>query len=293
MGKFGSASMRWVYRLDDRNGEINGIPELLQLGCQKLAEAYPITFHSHDQGYEFVYVVNGIITWEIDGEYYPVNAGQWFYTRPGELHRARFDHLEPCRIWWFVLKDPSGESDWLRLDRDELAFIADRLEQLPRIFRAGPRASEQFARLKSTLENDMPNKELFARHQVLDILLGMLQQPAAKPVDPDLKQSIATVIEEFARNPEARFSIEQMALSVGVSVSHFYKLFYELYGQAPVAYMERIRMEHACALLRTDRLITDIAMELGFKTSQHFTTVFKKLTGSSPSEWRKHVRDSK
>lgn len=215
------------------------------------------------------------------------------FIRERSSHRARFDHLEPSRIRWFVLKDPSSESDWLRMERNDLAFVSSRLKELPRIFRAGQRVSEQFTRLKSTVENDMPNKELFARHQILDILLGMLQQPTAKPVDPDLKESIATVIEEFSRNPEARYSIEAMAHSVGVSVSHFYKLFYELYGQAPVAYMERIRMDHACNLLKTDRLITDIAMELGFKTSQHFTTVFKKLTGSSPSEWRRHVRDRK
>ncbi|OCT15173.1 hypothetical protein A8709_13800 [Paenibacillus pectinilyticus] len=291
MKRFGSASMRWVYLAEDESGLIAGVPELLQLGYQKLAEAHPIPLHSHDQSYEFVYVVNGNITWEIGGEYYPVNAGQWFYTRPGELHRARFDHLEPSRIWWFVLKAPSKGSAWLRLDQDDVAFVADRLQQLPRIFPARSSVSEQFTRLKTTIESDMLNKQLFARHQVLDILLGMLQQPAAKPIDPDLKQSIASQVKEFERNPEARYSIEKMAHSVGVSVSHFYKLFYELYGQAPVAYMERIRMEHACTLLKTDRLITDIAMELGFKTSQHFTTVFKKLIGSSPSEWRKHVRD--
>jgi len=73
-----------------------------------------------------------------------------------------------------------------------------------------------------------------------------------------------------------------------VSESHFYKLFHEIFGQSPSAYVERFRVERACAMLQTHKSITDIAHELGFKTSQHFTAVFKKLMGSPPSKWKKH-----
>ena len=109
-----SAPTRWVfpphgvdkeaYPKDDPNERL--VPELLIVGYQKIAEAFPIPLHSHDGAYEFVYLQNGSATWEIDGILYPMNAGQWFYTRPGELHKARFNHLEPSRIWWLILQDP-------------------------------------------------------------------------------------------------------------------------------------------------------------------------------------------
>lgn len=53
-------------------------------------------------------------------------------------------------------------------------------------------------------------------------------------------------------------------------------------------YMERVRIDCASQMLKESKMsITDIAMELGFKTSQHFATVFKKMIGVTPKAWRK------
>nr|WP_276316179.1 AraC family transcriptional regulator [Paenibacillus lignilyticus] len=99
---------------------------------------------------------------------------------------------------------------------------------------------------------------------------------------------MAELVRQLEQTPEKRFSIAEMAQAVQVSESHFYKLFQEQFGQSPAAYMERVRIEQACELLLNSGLsIIEIAHELGFKTSQHFTNVFRKVTGCPPSEWRR------
>lgn len=287
--------IRWVYpallekEQDAYEEGTSLVPELIMLGYQKYAEAYPLPMHRHKHGYEFVYLEHGSITWEVDGVHYPTHAGQWFYTSPREFHKARFDHMEPSRIWWFILNEPSDELNWFRLNVIEREFIMKRIGQLPRVFRAGNRVHEQFLRLKASLESESPDKALFARHQLLDILLGFLQFTPSTVNEPGLKDVVIRSVNQMVQSPEKRFSIAEMAQAVQVSESHFYKLFHEIFGQSPAAYMVRIRMERACALLKTDIPITEVALELGFATSQHFTTVFKKLIGSSPSEWRKHT----
>jgi AraC-like DNA-binding protein len=288
--------LRWVYPIQNEN-EINQdkdvvslVPELLLLGYQRYAEAFLIPLHVHNNGYEFVYLEHGSVTWEMNGVIYPTSARQWFFTRPGELHKARFDHLEPSRIWWFILEDPRDNLNWFGLSNKDRELVIDLIEKLPRVFAADQRVPEQFMRLKSSLETECHNQALFTRHQVLDILLRLLQPNPTKTNKAGLQDAVIQNVNRMAQSPELRFSVAEMAQAVQVSAPYFYKLFYGIFGQSPSAYMVHIRMEHACVLLKTDMSITDIALKLGFETSQHFSTVFKKLIGSSPSEWRKHMQ---
>jgi hypothetical protein len=157
-----SSLTRWLYpknfdqMMEAEETGTSLVPELIYLGSQKNAEAFPLTLHRHDHGYEFVYLEQGSVTWELNGVHYPTSAGQWFFTFPGELHKARFNHMEPSRIWWFIMKDPAYDPNWFRMDTAERESIIARLSQLPRVFRASNRVREQFMRLKATLENGKP-----------------------------------------------------------------------------------------------------------------------------------------
>ncbi len=301
LGELQVSPFRWVYPLnfddhggvgDLRNNEISLVPELITLGHQKYTEAYPLKLHHHEDCYEFVFVEQGSVTWEMNGKLYPTHAGQWFYTCPGELHRARFNYLEPSRIWWFIIKDPSGTSPhWFQMEANDREFIMDQLRQLPRVFHAGNRirVREQFERLRVTLESKGPQIKLFARHQILDILLGLLQPGASKKIEPELKETVIRVVNQMEQTPEKRHTVADMARAAQFSESHFYKIFHEIFGQSPASYMEHVRIKRACELLKTEISITEAAFELGFKTSQHFAKVFKKQVGSSPSEWRRQL----
>jgi AraC-like DNA-binding protein len=59
-------------------------------------------------------------------------------------------------------------------------------------------------------------------------------------------------------------------------------------GFSPINYLINIRISEAIRLLKKPELnVTDIALDTGFYSSQHFSTTFKKLTGYTPSEFRK------
>ena len=45
----------------------------------------------------------------------------------------------------------------------------------------------------------------------------------------------------------------------------------------------------AILLKNTSKSITDIAFEVGFSSSNYFTIAFKKITGLTPSEYKKHT----
>ena len=81
-------------------------------------------------------------------------------------------------------------------------------------------------------------------------------------------------------------SVAEWARVARLSESRFKAWFREEMGIAPAAYRQRRRIEAAQRLLQeSPSNITAIAHELGFSSSQHFATVFKRHTGRSPSEW--------
>ena len=81
--------------------------------------------------------------------------------------------------------------------------------------------------------------------------------------------------------------IESLAHNVGLSSYHFLRAFAASTGQTPYQWMSVRRIERAKELLRhRDLSITQIALELGFSSSSHFSTRFRQITGSSPRDWR-------
>lgn len=84
------------------------------------------------------------------------------------------------------------------------------------------------------------------------------------------------------------FSVETLAEEAGLSLSHFIRAFKLHTGKTPHTYLMNLRIEKAAEKLQNKKLrITDIALACGFPNPGHFTTVFKRITGITPSEYRK------
>ncbi|RAP77618.1 helix-turn-helix transcriptional regulator [Paenibacillus montanisoli] len=262
------------------------LPELVMLGYDRFHEASPLADHQHDGCYEFVYVENGRVTWEVGEVDYPSYTGQFFHTRPGEWHRPKLNFIEPCTIWWFILIDPALEPSWLSFQDEERLQIHQALQRLPRLVSVDSRVREQFQRLRSLFEEGAETFRI--RHHLVDILLQLLYPPAdARQLPLDLKEVMLALTARIEAAPEQRWSNKELAALAGVSESHFYRLFQSLHGQSPASYIDRIRINRACELLREPGAnVTAVALDLGYKTSQHFATVFKKYIGMSPSRWR-------
>lgn len=82
----------------------------------------------------------------------------------------------------------------------------------------------------------------------------------------------------------------ELARSIGLSPYHFVRAFRNTVGESPYQWLIRQRIDRAKQLLvGSDRLLTHIAIELGFSSSSHFSTTFRKATGCTPSGWRSEM----
>jgi AraC-like DNA-binding protein len=82
--------------------------------------------------------------------------------------------------------------------------------------------------------------------------------------------------------------VADMAAEAHLSPAHFSRAFTEVYGEPPHRYLLRRRLERAAALLRsTDRSVTEICFMVGLSSLGSFSASFKRIFGSSPSEYRR------
>jgi AraC-like DNA-binding protein len=89
------------------------------------------------------------------------------------------------------------------------------------------------------------------------------------------------------RHYRARLDLDQLASVAGVSKFHFARCFEAAYGQTPIRYLTRRRIERAQDLLRAANLtVTEICMLVGFASLGSFSARFTSLVGESPTAYR-------
>ena len=121
--------------------------------------------------------------------------------------------------------------------------------------------------------------------RLLDIM-AITAHRSTRPYSAGIQRAIHHIEQNEGEMP----GIAQLARVAGMSESYFKVVFKRETSMPPVEYVIWRRLERAKGVLRTTfTSITRLAMDFGFTSSQHFATVFKRLTGETPSAYRKRV----
>jgi AraC family transcriptional regulator len=96
--------------------------------------------------------------------------------------------------------------------------------------------------------------------------------------------------ELLRENLDGRIRLADVARECSLSASHFARSFKETFGMAPHKWLIERRIEVGKQLLRqTTKLISDIAIQSGFRDQTAFTRTFRQATGISPGQWRRYI----
>lgn len=101
------------------------------------------------------------------------------------------------------------------------------------------------------------------------------------------EQAKAYIGEHYKEND---LSVETLCHQLNVSAAYFSTIFKKEVGLSFVAYLTKIRLEHAVELLRTTEDKTYVIAEaVGYTEPNYFSYVFKKQYGISPSKYRANM----
>ncbi|MBO0457077.1 AraC family transcriptional regulator [Enterococcus hulanensis] len=89
-------------------------------------------------------------------------------------------------------------------------------------------------------------------------------------------------------NMSENLSVNQISEANSIDRTYLYKLFQTHKGIGPSEYIQNLKLQKACSLLRKSSLtITEIAYETGFSSSSYFSKFFHSKLAISPSTYRK------
>lgn len=156
------------------------------------------------------------------------------------------------------------------------------------------------AKILKAIQQELFSQDLGYHAQVnhlIDELFILTTRKLTKQSNPgrDFPKTFMNLEQALRQNLSHQWTVEEMAALVGLGTTLFNEKVKSYSGFSPINYLINIRIAEAIKLLKRPHIsLTDIALDTGFYSSQHFSTTFKKLTGYTPSEFRKnHLSNNK
>lgn len=258
--------------------------------------------HTHwHREIEILYISRGIMEVKIEGKSYIGKEGDILFIPPNQLHGAVSYNHSPCAFFAIVFDSlfiKSNFSDFIQQSYiDSIIefpskYIVHATNDLPNIAELRNNVvqiidefalKEPFfelslkANLLLFLKNIYLNKDKLFRHEYYTDNKNEVNSYKCK--------KIVLYLEEHYKN---RITLEEISTHIGFSKEHFCRFFKKNFRMTFVNYLNQMRIKKAeYLLLNTNLKVIDIALEAGFEDSNYFTSIFKKETKMTPSDYRK------
>lgn len=280
------------------SGELQLFQHIIELGAKKNQAIHLNSFpQSTSECVRIYYVNEGKFEWKINDESYILYPGDVALIMPNENFGSDKGVLEIGSISWLHIKTLKQESHellpgrWSSLSESESQAISrvlmmNKIPVLSKLTEAG--------RILRYIHDEIFNQEIgysTRANQLIDELFIIITRHLTKQNNRarDFPKVFMQLEQALRENLSQQWTVEEMAAIAGMGTTLFNEKVKSYTGFTPLIYLINIRISEAIKLLKKkDVTITDIALDTGFYSSQHFSTTFKKLTGYTPSEFRRN-----
>jgi len=277
------------------------ISEIAIIGQIGLQQAVPRALGpgSHPEEYELHLVRDGRMRLWIDSpnRVFELHGGMASLTQPGQLHSGEGELMLPGRWMWLQFRVPrASRGSGPALTVRETNLLRSGLSAVkPPVFHYSPDLEHCMERLITEHRRPTPESSIAARGILHELVAWVIRDHRAEQLRRSREPSgyspaIVKVMDWLAQHLDENVSVSDLADVAGLSASHFRRGFHREVGSSPRDYVTQMRLERAKRLLaETDHTITEMAFELGFSTSAYFTAVFHRVTGMTPTQFRRRA----
>lgn len=239
--------------------------------------------------YEFLLTLDHIPDTYIEKRQYSVGKNKLVCINPTQAHGATKEQPVTCYIPLFIDKHTFNDFAYAVAGKTNMEFSNNPCTYDTQLLAA----VQNFINESSTkqLAYDFIMQSISA--QIVAYLIRNTQNSIriqrennkykeGKPID--------RVIEYLWENYDKDFTFEEIAKTINYSPYHFIRIFKGVTGKTPHEYLMDIKIQKATEELKhTENSITEICYICGFNNLNHFSSVFKKRIGVSPTQYRKSL----
>ncbi len=259
------------------------VPALAHAGEQWASQRLFVSRHSHTV-WEFYLQISGVSRWDAGGETYTLTPGCFFAAPPGLPHQM---HERPADKHHFFYAALDLAPSLRRVDWPDSAW-----DPAQAVFRPGgapllPAFRQLIREVSLALPGRAAGLTLAMDALVLEAS-RLCAPPPALPAPPlALHPSVRRAKDLLDHQPGRPWRLADLAQMAGLSAHHLVECFSKEIGVSPHRYLLGVRVRQAQEMLTgSDLSVTEIALELGFSSGQHFAAVFKRLTGETAQRFR-------
>ncbi|WP_309091242.1 AraC family transcriptional regulator [Phenylobacterium sp.] len=238
------------------------------------------------------YGADQAIAWRTEGRRLQARTRVGSITLIPQGHDGRWDIEGPIEVSHVYLPD-----ERIQACADVLAG-GQRVELIGRVGFEDPAAGRILEMLAREASVSDPGSQLFVE-QAVDLLCTQLvrghssfaalsaEPPRGGLADWQVKRVTAYMRERL----DEEIGLEELAGIVNLSRFHFCTAFRRATGHSPYAWLVQQRIAEARRLLGMEPAlpVTEIGLAVGYQTPSAFTAAFRKVTGVTPSEYRRRL----
>lgn len=266
------------------------IPGIRIFATHKIQNAIlPLLPHYHESTFEFTLVVKGTMSFYTNRQDYHISGGDVFVSFPDEVHSTNDIPISLNKQYWIQV-DISDPNHFLFLNHDTAKELINDLFQIDRhVIATDNKEISNIVKKAFDLAKNKGSQLLIANFLsiFLQLLIGFSRESRYHKT-PDIDSAIAYIDAHITDE----LSLDEVATICNLSTSQFKQKFRHIIGIPPRNYINQKKVEYSKTLLMKGYTITDTAMQLSFNDSSYYSTVFKKYTMETPTDYiRRHKKD--
>lgn len=209
--------------------------------------------------------------------------GETIYNTNGKSYVSNINNMvilpKGCSYEWICTK--SGHFSIIEFDCE---MVCNEIFSFP--LNSGEKILKLFKELEYKRTLKKPMYEMESIRDCYSIILKLTRSKQQRYFPTGKQQKISAAVEYIAKNYNKKIENNELAQLTGLSTVYFRKLFTEVMGTSPIAYVHELRIKKAKEILKSDYgSISEIAKSLGYLNIYDFSRDFKKHTGISPSKY--------
>lgn len=256
------------------------------------------SYHCHDH-LELAFVLSGAGRYHIEGQIYEVKEGDLLILNPGVHHQALLNENSGVPTTEFFV----GFSD-IQFEGYPHNFLP--VPDGGHILHTTGELKQKITKLCASMEMEntvcREGRYFMLKAYLMQMILLVVREQcdtiaragscAFESVNK--KYVVKQIINYFEDHYSEKISLDQIAENMYLSPFYISKIFKSEIGDTPIRHLINIRLERARDLLESDsgNSIQEVAAMVGYDDAYHFSKLFKKRYGISPSQARKQGRGS-
>lgn len=247
-------------------------------------------YHVHGNQLELAFIMSGHGKYKIDGKIYDIEEGDLLILNPGVYHQSIVsDPMHPATEFFVGLSDFCLEG--MRPNCFDI-------EGHTPVYKTGPELRLKLMRLCIAMDSEKntcyTGKYYMMQSYLVQYVLYILRdmQEAALPngrcafESVNKNEIVSQIMQYFEEHYAEKISLDIISENMYVSPFYISKIFKTVTGDTPIRYLIDVRLDKAKKLLMTrpELSVHEVAEMVGYDDAYHFSKLFKKRFGTSPSK---------